>query len=58
MPDLLQLAVDHHGIGIVLHSDLLGKGVLLTLPRDQEGDGFLDVIKGKFFELGGEVAGL
>lgn len=51
MPDLLQLAVDHHSVGVLLHAHLLCEGLLLSLPGDEEGNRFFYVIEGQFLEL-------
>lgn len=47
MVDLLQFIVDHHSIGIIGYSQLLGEGVLLSLVGDKERNRFFDMIQGK-----------
>ena len=55
MPDLFELAVDHHCIWVICHSCLFGKCILLALPGDEESNGLFDVVKGQFFQFGGDV---
>lgn len=51
VPDLLEFAVEHDGIGVIIYSHLLGEGILLAPLRNQEGNGLLDVLQGQFFKL-------